>query len=433
MNSNASNAYDFDFILRKVEEDVKTLACLEKEIVDNLHSSVYIQCSRNPVAEHRGNKNLISNLKFKQSNLFNSVFTLPFEMEMSSMSGQVVNLASQIAGNYYCPFCPLRHMCELGLKIHLKQIHKIELDLLWKKKVEHFHFQGCPCCGAKFYLKGVCLKHFVTYHSELVLNSWNLLTCGNQNSLCNFCKQDFHGLKTDVFIMHFLNKHSEEFENILFLSAKISNHENGIPVTGSPESISPPKNISPLKRNSNKSVKRALQFSVPEAVVHLYQKTSTDECEAELSESTRAHTNDENDIDDISSLLDDFFLKSSPIPKKKKKKKKLFRKSKKSPPKPKYTSTPLKRRCALKQNLWMKLHLLFHGHFSPSSPNKLYRCGSCQSRFHHNRQLVCHVRRHFRFRMLPIFCCGLCPAQFYENRFLLLHSAEQHPNCFAPL
>ena len=427
-NIHSPNAYDFDTILRRVEEDVKTLACLEKEIICNLHSRIYVQCSNRSVSEELKNENLMSSLELKKSNYKSWLSPSPVA-ELSFMSGQIVNLASQIDGNYYCPFCPLRHLCELGLKIHLKQHHHTELDLLWNKKLGTFHFQCCPCCGAKFYLKRVCLKHFVTYHSELVLDSWSLFTSGNENSLCSFCLQDFHGMKTDSFIMHFLSKHSEEFENILFLSVKMNTHQNSIQTADSLESVSPCKDVPLLTRNFNKPVKRALHFSIPEAVVHVYKKTSTKPCGAELPESTQDDVNSGNDVDGFSLLLDDFILKISPSPKKKNQ----FWRKKRSSPKPKFTSTPLKRRCAIKQNLRTKFHLLFHSHFSPTSPNRPYRCGSCQLRFHHNHQLVYHVRSHFRFRMLPIFSCGLCPAQFYKNRFLLKHCAEQHLNCFTPL
>ena len=437
-NINGVNACDFDTILKKVEKDVKTLTCLEKVIVCNLKSTVDTQCRCSPASEESKHESPVGSSELKKPNLI-SWFNLPPEAELLYMSGQIVNLASQIDGNYYCPFCPLRHMCELGLKIHLKQTHYTELDLLWKKQLETFHFQCCPCCGAKFYLKGVCLKHFVTYHSEMVLDSWNLFTCGNQNSMCSFCQQDFHGMKTDSFVMHLLTKHSKDFEDILFLAEKNSSHENSIQTADSLEFVSPCKDVPPLKRNFNKPVKRALRFSIPEAVVHVSQKPLTNQCEAELSESNRAQFNKENYVDGISFLLDDFMPKASPSPNDDKKKKTEFwkkkkkKKKKKSPLKPKFTSTPLKRRCVIKQNLRTKFHLLFHSHFSPTSPNRLYRCGSCQLRFHHNHQLVSHVRKHFCFRMKPIFSCGLCPAQFYENRFLLKHSAEQHPNCYTPL
>jgi len=393
---------DFDIILKSVQEDVQTLTRLEKEIVGNLQ---------------------LKNESPKKSSNCSNWLDLPPETELSFMSRRIVHLASYVDGNYYCPFCPLRHVSDLGLKTHLKQKHHPEIDLLWTKKCENFQYECCPCCGAKFYLKGVCLEHYVTYHSKFVLDSCKSITCRNENSSCSL--KTSRSMKSDSLVKHLLKEHGREFEDILLESGKRTEHQTSIQTGDSLVLVSPVKNFLSAPENTycKQPVKRALHFNMTNST-----NPSTDESdEAEISAG--------NDIDGLSLLLDDFIIKASPSPKKKGfwKSKKKRNKKKNSSPKPKFTSTPLKRRRKMAKIL-TKFHFLFHSHFSPSSPSRMYRCGSCQLRFHDNHQLVSHVRRHFCLRMRPIFSCGLCPAQFYENRFLLKHCAEQHlQHCFTPI
>ena len=446
MNTQKENVYDFslfDSLLQSVNENVKTLVGLEKK-VSQIDGHERTLKERRPLQEK--NTNVVSTNttatscqppSVKRTDL---IFTgtlerhrLTPQKEISIMSNQIASIASQITEYIYCPFCPLRYKKKQSLKTHLKQNHRAELDQLRTKNLDSFNFQTCPKCSAKFYLNGICIKHFVTYHNQFIADVWDVL-CDKQATCCMFCQAPFHDTKTDAILKHFFTVHGEEFERTLFqLAQNGTSNETSIKKDMITECLSNSVNQSNLirgGRSGRSGAKRALRFSVPEAVCHFYDEPIISRQSSvgqlggiETTTDEMLKSDDDDEVTPSSRSPSTGDLSFTPA-------RNCFSRRKKSrSPKPKFTSTPLKRHKRMGQKLKQKLHVLFHTRLSPGSPSKMFRCCACHVRYADNNQLVSHIKeKHqgLQFKLQPLFGCGVCTAQFYENSFLVKHCDELH-------
>ena len=359
--------------------------------------------------------------KQNQCSLPNSSLLTEEETELI-LDEIVYSSLDQAACLFYCPFCPLRYKRKLSLKLHIRQSHLCKLNGLAGK---NFSCQSCPICGANFYSDGIFIRHFTTYHSQVIADSWMGLTRSRKNPECTFCSLRFPDSKTNTVLRHFFEKHGEEFEKYIYQLAKDGLTNNGM------------QQVLPDKRSDLRtSAKRRLRFSVPEAVCHLYDRdspsvtqsredTNEGEREKEFSNNdTDQHMNNENypatPIKELE-LSVNVTPKRGCLP--------LCKKS--HSPKPKYTSTPLRRRKRrVGSSLNEKVHFLFHTKVSPHSPkNRIYRCNLCRSRFVNNQDLVQHIKTthsSLHFQLKPAYSCGACTAQFYSKEFLFKHCNKLH-------
>ena len=425
METGKENVYDFDALLNCVNENVKTLVNLETK-VPRLPEHKKVSRERRPFHERNVNNQELTSPKLKLQWAEAGKNVIPLEKEMSFLTNQIVSLASRITDFFYCPFCPLRYKKQPNLKLHVKQNHRSELEILRARNVTDFNFQSCPHCSAKFYLKGICMKHFVTYHNQLIAELWDQLTGGKQKSQCQFCQTDFQEMKTDAILKHFFTSHSSEFEENVFQLAQLNPTKDcSIRKDHITELMSPSDGQLNLRSDVKKSAKRSLRFSVPEAVCHVYDDPIVCRGEESAEEVEQTATNEglKPSDDDNCPTAATTDLSWTPA-------KTCFalRRKKSRSPKPKFTSTPLKRDKRFGQKIKQKFHVLFHTKLSPRSPSKPYRCCLCRSRFVLNQDLVKHAKLHvgFGFQLQPVYGCGICTAQFYENSFLLKHCSDLH-------